>query len=179
MNTKMKEASEMIKSSQDVQPPHIEDYTPLNNGMVMISNKHGENEREENIRLAEFINQKLGKKVYLLPRLDPKKAEEAVLRSAYIPKGVKDGKSPDFFIGGTLFEGKCMHSEYTAKKKSQHNKVLNHIKEAKEQADNMIIEVPDFISRRVITNTVNGYMNQSSKKRIIIVKHRGKCYVYK
>ena len=63
--------------------------------------------------------------------------------------------------------------------KKYHNAILNHIKSAKKQADNVVLEIPTFVSRRVIGKTINGYMKQSSKGRIIIVKHGNKCYVYK
>ena len=79
-----------------------------------------------------------------------------------------------------LFEGKSMmgiKSNRTNKK--YHNDILNRIKEAKEQADNVVLEIPQFVSRRTISKTINGYLKQSSKARIIIVKHGSRCYVYK
>ena len=50
------------------------------------------------------------------------------------------------------------------------NVIENRIKSAKEQADNMVIEVPEFIPRKVIHSTVINYLNRSKKNRIIIIK---------
>ena len=122
----------------------------------------------------------LGKKVYLLPRLDPKNPVQAALRSSLFPPKVIEGKNPDFYIGGMLFDGKSMMGlQQSGNKKKYHNAILNHIKSAKKQADNVVLEIPTFVSRRVIGKTISGYLKQSSKQRIIIVKHGKKCYVYK
>lgn len=104
----------------------------------------------------------------------------AHLRQNLLPTGVIPNKNPDCYIGGMLFEVKSMKKlQRSGNKKKYHNAILNHIKSAKEQADNVVLEIPTFVSRRVIGKTINGYMKQSSKGRIIIVKHGNKCYVYK
>ena len=118
--------------------------------------------------------------MYLLPRLDPRDDKLGPLRSTLLPVGVIPNKNPDFYIGGLLFEGKSMMKlQQGGNKKKYHNDILNRIKDAKKQADNIILEIPVFVSRRTIGKTINGYLKLSSKERIIIVKHGGKCYVYK
>lgn len=170
-----KEAADIIKSTMDVQPPMAETYDSTHNGMVLLSPYHGPNEIDENKRLANFVADKLGKKVYLLPRLDPTDPNEAPLRIVLLPPGVFEKKNPDFYIGGLLFDGKSMLNV----KGDYHNAILNHLKGAKKQADNVVLEAPTFIPRRIIWRTVTGYLKQTSKDRIIIVKHGSKCYVYK
>ena len=66
----------------------------------------------------------------------------------------------------------------TTDEKKHHNDILNRIKSAKEQADNIVLEVPAYISKEVIDSTVIGYLNQSSKERIIIVKQGKDAYIY-
>lgn len=180
IDNKMKNAADKIKKSYDVPPPSVETYNPSHNGKVMISPYHGDNEVQENKRLGAFVADKLGKTVYLLPRLDPESHRFAHLRQTLLPIGVKTNKNPDYYIGGMLFDGKSMMGlKRSGNDKKYHNAILNHIKSAKKQADNVVLEIPNFVSRRVIGKTINGYMKQSSKGRIIIVKHGNKCYVYK
>lgn len=163
----------------DVKPPKVETYKDAYKGQVFVSPYHGKNEVEENERLAKFVSDKLKTKVYLLPRLDPENTLEKELRTTLLPHGVFDKKNPDFYIGGKLYDGKSMMNVIkTNNKKKHHNDILNRIKSAKEQADNVVLEIPMFISRRTISQTVNGYLRQSKKERIIIVKHGKKCYVY-
>ena len=64
-------------------------------------------------------------------------------------------------------------------KKKYHNAILSQKKKEKKQADNVVLEIPTFVPRMIIGKTINGYLKQSSKNRIIIVKHGSKCYVYK
>ena len=161
-------------------PPNVETYIPSHNGMVLTSPYHGSDEVEENKRIGAFVAKKIGKKVYLLPRLDPESRKLAHLRQILFPTGVIPNKSPDYYIGGMLFDGKSMMGLWrSGDKKKYHNAILNHIKAAKKQADNVVLEIPTFVPRMIIGKTINGYLKQSSKNRIIIVKHGSKCYVYK
>ncbi|TGX82997.1 hypothetical protein E5358_04875 [Palleniella muris] len=169
-----------LKELVDVEPPYVSTYTTSNGGNIFTSPYHGEDEKDENVRLAVFIHEKLGKKVYLLPRLDPKNAEQAALRPILHPDGVIPNKNPDYMIGGLLFDGKSMMNvEQSGNTDKYHEAILNRVKAAKRQADNAILEIPPFISRRIINNTIGGFLKQSHKNRIIIVKHGEKCYIYK
>jgi hypothetical protein len=175
----MKVAHNDLKKATDVLPPAIETYEVSHEGKVLTSPYHGENEVKENKRLAGFIANKIGKKVYLLPRLDPGNPKQAPLRSSLLPKGVPDRKNPDFFIGGMLFDGKSMMDVVkSTDKKKHHNDILNRMKSAKKQADNIVLEIPTFVSRKTISSTVKGFLKQSSKERVVIVKHGNKCYFY-
>lgn len=175
----MKIASDELKKAQDFEPPQIDTYIASHNAMVYTSQYHGKNEIRDNKRIAEFIADKLNCKVYLLPRLDPDNPNQASLRGALMPKGVPKRKNPDYYIVGKLFDGKSMMKiQKSENNKKYHNDILNRIKSAKKQADNMILEIPDFVSRKIISTTIKGFLIQASKKRIIVVKHGRKCYVY-
>lgn len=175
----MKYANNDLKMNIDITPPSIESYEVSHHGMVYTSPYHGANEVNENKRLADFLVEKIGRKVYLLPRLDPQNPKQAHLRSSLLPLGVKERKNPDFYIGGLFFDGKSMvNIEKSSDNTKYHNDILNRIKSAKKQADNAILEIPTFVSRKIISGTIKGYLKQSSKDRIIIVKHGRKCYTY-
>lgn len=86
-------------------------------------------------------------------------------------------------IGGLLFDGKSMMSikrveDGTDGSEKYHNDILNRLKSAKKQADNVVLEIPTFISRNTISDTVKGFLMQSSKDRIVIVIHGDKVYTY-
>ncbi len=180
INNKMAQTAKEIGEKPNHFPPRVDQYIPSHDGTVMISPYHGKNEVDENKRLAAFIHKKIGNVVYLLPRLDPKNPVESALRSQLLPVGVPEGKNPDFLIGGMLFDGKSMMKLAESKDKKKYKQAIqNHIKKAKTQADNIILEIPVFVSRRVIGKTIADYFKQSHKKRIIIIKHGEKCYVYK
>lgn len=164
---------------KDIKPPVAETYKDVYDGKVFVSPYHGENELKGNEMIAKFISDKLNKTVYLLPRLDPKNIKEASLREKLLPPDVKKDKNPDFYIGGKLFDGKDMTGIKTGDKEKYHNDILNRIKSAKKQADNIVLDIPRFVTRKTISQTINGYLAQSSKKRIIIVKHGRKCYIYR
>lgn len=168
-----------IITSNDIVPPKFETYKKVPNSRVYISNYHGKNEVEENTRLGKFLGTKLKTDIYLLPRLDPKNPLEKKLRVELLPKGVKEGKNPDYLINGKLFDGKSMLGlDHNANIKKQRNAIENHIRKAKKQADNMIIEVPSFIERSTIHRTLSNYINRSNHERIIMIKWKNKLLIY-
>jgi len=168
-----------IKRSK-IQPPKVEEYKVEHNGHVLISPHHGANEVDDNKRLAAFVADKLKTKVYLLPRLDPSNPTESQLRSTLLPSGVFDKKNPDFLINGKLFDGKCMYDlDRRANLKQQKNAIENHIKKAKKQADNIILEMPSFMDRRNAENTIRNYLNRSKTKRVIMARYGNKLLIFK
>ena len=121
--------------------------------------------------MADLIDEQ----VYLLPRLAPMNFDESQLRSLLLPNNVFETKNPDFFIGGKLYDAKKI-GELTKdnSRKRQKSIIENRIKKAKEQADNIILDIDDSFSEIYIDETICNYLNRSSKKRIIIVFHNGK-----
>lgn len=138
-----------------------------------------QNELAENKRIGEFVSDMLRQKVYLLPRLDPGNPVEAALRPILHPAGVPEGKNPDFYIGEKLFDAKSMMGIKPGDQDKYHNDILNRIKSAKKQADNIVLEIPTFVTKTTINDTVHDYLSQSRKQRIILVKHGERLYVFK
>lgn len=170
----------------DVAPPHVEEYSASeHNKDVFVSPWHGENKVKENKKSANFLAKKLGKKVYLLPRLEQNNKVQAPLRKTLLPPGVKEGKNPDYLIGGILFDGKSMMNikpitGIKPKKKNElyRRKIQTRISNAFDQADGAIIEVPRFVSRRNIARAVKGKLKLVSGDKFVIIKHGNSCYVY-
>ena len=174
-----KELTEIIRALPDIKPPHVEDYISHYDGMVMESPLHGKNEREENLRLAKFIVDHTGQRVYLLPRINSNTEQQLADRKKYMPPGVFDKKNPDFLIGGLLFEGKSMHKvKFTQNEDAMHSSLNNHIKSAKEQAENFTIEVSLFIPEKRKHKTMNDYIKNSKSPKIIIIQHGNKMFIY-
>ena len=57
--------------------------------------------------------------------------------------------------------------------------IEKRIKSGKEQADNIILEIPDRVPRHIIHNTIHNYFKNSHTDRIILVIHQGKLLYYK
>lgn len=168
-----------IKRS-NIEPPKVDDYKVEHNGRVFVSPYHGENEMDDNKRLAGFIADKLKTNVYLLPRLDPSNPQENILRPVLHPIGVFDKKNPDFLINGELFDGKSLYGvKKNASLKQQKDAIENRIKKAKEQADNIILELPTFMNRKNAEKTIQNYLNRTKKKRTILVRYYNKLLVFK
>ena len=170
----------------DVTPPHVEEYTVSGlNKDVFISPWHGENEVDANEKLGCFLAKKLGKKVYLLPRLDPHDPNDIPKRKYLLPPNVKEDKNPDILMAGILFDGKDMTgiekvTGVKPKKKNEkyRRKIQNRISDGFDQADGVIIEVPRFVSRKNIARAVKGKLKTASEGRYVIIKHGNSCYVY-
>ena len=138
---------------------------------MYISKYHGDDEKEENEKMADFIAKKMDVKFFLLPRLNSNNKDDELKRTELLPKNVYPKKNPDYFINGKLFDFKSMTNiEYTDNFNTQKNKLENRIKKAKEQSDNIVIEVPVWLKRDVIWSTLRNYLNRSNKKRIILIK---------
>ncbi len=183
MDRAMSKAHDDIKGKENITPPYVETYKVSHHKMVYTSPFHGKEEIKENTRMANFLADKYNRKVYMLPRLDPRSAAQAPLRATLLPPGIYENKNPDFMIGGLLFDGKSMMSikrveDGTDGSEKYHNDILNRLKSAKKQADNVVLEIPTFISRNTISDTVKGFLMQSSKDRIVIVIHGDKVYTY-
>lgn len=171
--------NKVINNAHDKQPPEADTYKDVYKGCVFASPYHGENELKENARLAAFVAGKLGRTVYLLPRLDPMNPIQARLRATLLPEGVIPGKNPDFLIGGRLFDGKSMlgiRRDATGRQKK--NAIETRIKKAKEQADNIILEIPSSVTRKLIHRTVTNYLSRSSRERIVMVHWKNKLLIY-
>ena len=122
----------------------------------------------------------MGETVYLLPNINPNGAD-AHLRKHYIPAGVKDGKNADFMCANRIWDGKEASFEKSDKsRKSIKSIIENHIKKAKQQADNMIIEIPDWVKEEWVEQVVTNHLRLTSANRWIIIKREnGEWRLYK
>ena len=163
----------------NVVPPSVETYKKIGSNNIFVSPYHGKDEMKDNVRIAKVISDMLRTEVYLLPRLDPVNPKESVLGEKLLPAGVFKNKNPDFLIDGKLYDGKSMLGlDKLADRKKQKNAIENHIKKAKVQADNIILEIPSFVDRKIIHKTINNYLCRSKKERTIMVSWKNKLLIY-
>lgn len=161
-------------------PPHVEEYKSYSDGKIMVSPLHGKDELDQNLKLAETLYEAMGETVYLLPNINPNGAD-AHLRTHYIPAGVKDGKNADFMCANRIWDGKEASFEKSDRsRKSIKSIIENHIKKAKQQADNMIIEIPDWVKEEWVEQVVTNHLRLTSANRWIIIKREnGEWKLYK
>ena len=160
-----------VKVKEAPKPPHHEDYKPQAEGMIMVSPLHNKSELKENLKLAETLSRAIGSKVYLLPEINPEKKGAAALRKEYLPAETKKGKNPDFMGGGKLWDGKTASFKNTPNERAKVKATIeNHIKKAKQQADNFIIEIPEWINQKWVDEAVTNYLKFSSIDRTIIIR---------
>ena len=79
-----------------------------------------------------------------------------------------------------MFDGKSLLEMSEGKSKEAYRRsIQKRIKDGKTQADNIVLEVPTFVSKSTIKSAIKGYFSVSNKSRIIIVKHGDELYIYK
>lgn len=172
-------------------PPKLETYiehTEGGNG-VFYSPIHGKGELEANLVTAHKIANHFDTNVYLLPRIDSNKPDALQKYKEFLPKGypfVKDGKSPDYFIFGTFYEAKCALNITEVKapttkliEDKQKAKVENKIKSGKGQADNIIIELPEWIMQKAIYRATDSYFRRTNHVKSIITIQGDMVIVHK
>ena len=159
-------------------PPHFEEYREMAKN-VFASPYHGANELEDNVRVASLISAKIRDRVWLLPRLDITSPTQLLLRDRLLPDGVLPGKNPDFLIHGKIFEGKSMMNLRRFDRPYVKNAIENHIKKAKKQADNIILEIDSKVDRETINAVVKNYLSRTDIDREIWVIWKRKLLKYK
>ena len=163
---------------KDTPPAKVNTYRDLYNGKVLASPYHGENEWAANEEMAKFLADKLGKKIYMLPRLDPHDPARAPLRKLLLPPGVPEDKSPDYLMGGMIFDAKSLFN-VKRRESGYQNSIINHLKKAKKQAPNIILDIPDFINLNEAGKAISDFLRQSKHDRVVLVRRKGKLYMYK
>lgn len=171
------EITERIRTNTEV-PPCVEEYEKIYEG-VYAHPLHDGTEREENLRIAKILHEKLKQNIYLCPELDPKKPGRGELRSRLLPFAVSDTKSPDFFIAGKSYDAKKYKpKDPRADDKAQTNGVASRIKKAKEQAENVVLEIDGIVRRENIHSAILNFLRQSHHNRTILVLWKGELLVY-
>ena len=160
--------------------PHLEEYISHEDGMVMQSPRHGTEELEENLSIGKRLAAFLGKRVFLLPRIDSNTEEQLQERKEYMPKGVKDPKNPDFYVEGVvgLFDGKSLLKFAGGVRKVQKQYLENRYKAAKDQAEHMVFDLADTFTESYLDGIFQNILKQSSVERIIVVFYKGQGRMY-
>ena len=79
-----------------------------------------------------------------------------------------------------LFDGKSLLEMSQGKSiEAYRRSIQKRIKDRKTQADNIVLEVPIFVSKNTIKSAIKGNFSVSNKSIIIIVKHGDELYIYK
>ena len=158
---------EKVVSKKNLPPEHKTYKEVVKN--VYMSPYHGNKESKENKNMAKVIARNIKDKVFMLPRIDPKAPNANELRNRLLPENVFERKSPDYLIQGKLFEGKSMlnfEGDPTDAKQVK-SAIENHIKSAKLQADNIVLQVPESFDKKMVRKAVLNYLNRSHKNREI------------
>lgn len=158
-------------ASSHAEPPHMETYRQEKDSpKVFVCDLNQEAEREENVRMAKFLAEKLNEIVYVLPHIQPTSKDAEMLRKEYFPNGVKENKNPDYFFMGRFVDGKKMISE-PGEIKLTKRKIQKRLNDAFKQADDVFLEIPKSFERKWIEDAVKGELNTSSTYHVVYVKH--------
>ena len=153
-----------------IEPPRMDTYTK-EGAFVFVSKFHTEEERKDNIRMAQFLAEKTGDVIYVLPIIQPTQKNAERLRNEYFPEGVKKNKNPDFYFKGRFVDGKSMMGIKESDIKTVKRKIQKRLKEAFSQADDAILETPINIPFNHIEDAIGGYINSSKHQHIVYVKY--------
>ena len=168
-----------IDKAKGYAPPMVETYRAEYNGQIMISPLHGSIELEENTRIAKrMLHLFKGDRIYLLPNLDPMhfSLDE---RNKLQPKGVPISKNADLFVRGMLFEAKSMIKVDKGKgEEKEKNDIEQRYKEAKKQAQHVVIEIPPHISRISIIRAMKNKMSTAKVGTMVILQYGDTDIVY-
>lgn len=144
---------DVIKQSLQTIPPdaaYKEVYKSAETGKtVQMHILHGINEAIENIKTAKILADS-GYNIKLLPLLD----DDTIREKLYGTTEFKKGKNPDALVNGTLFEFKApLHANA--------NGIHKAISRGKDQANNIVIHLPDEMPEKQIQQFVKGQAKQA------------------
>lgn len=161
-----------------IKPPYIEEYHRYND-KIYVSPMHGADELSGNLRLAKKASVYFNDEFYLLPTIDPDTKIAKDLRKKYLPTGVPENKNTDFLGVDILWEGKELQPENPYKNREAFKKALERqFRNAKTQANNFIIDVPDYIEDKWIEDITINYLNRTNRKRKILIFKGDKGMLY-
>lgn len=155
--------------SGTTKPPHVEEYR-RNGDRIFVSPMHGADELQGNLRLARKASRYFNDDFYLLPAIDPDTRVADELRRKYLPSGVPANKNTDFLGVDVLWEGKELQPDAPYQNREAFKKALERqFRNAKTQADNFIIDVPEYINDKWIEDITINYLNRTRTKRKILI----------
>ena len=79
-------------------------------------------------------------------------------------------KNPDYYFRGRFVDGKSMMDVKESDIKTIKRKIQNRLSEAFRQADDVILEVPAFISKILLEDAVRGRLNTSHHEHLVYIK---------
>ena len=156
-------------------PPRIDTYEKVAEN-VFVSKLQQTEEREGNIRLAKFLAEKTNEPVFVLPHIQPSLKNSVVLRSNFLPQGVKANKNPDFYFRGRFVDGKCFLYDFL-KSYYLKRKIQNRLSFL--QSDDVLLEIPLTYPKDIIDEAIIGKLNSSKHMHIVYVKYGETLFVYK
>ncbi len=174
------EIIEEIRQTKDKPVPVPNQYRREDKG-VFVSNRHGADELAENKIIAKELHRFLHKDIYLLPRLDSnnntqKKERKEML--GWILKHVKGRKNPDFLIGNETYDGKTMKLQSTDKSTIK-RKIQELLGEGLQQADNVVLSIPENVLKKDIDTAIDGWYKKNRKSRAkVLILHKNGLYAY-
>lgn len=183
--SKKKSPMEIAEERHSMFPPKLNTYiehTIGGNG-VFVSPEHGKVESEDNLMMAHVLANNLRTNVYLLPRIDPLSPNADEKYKTLMPAGYPykhAGKSPDYYINGDFYEAKkATDIEFTDIEDEQKKKLDNRIRKAKAQADNIVIEIPKWVTTQAMYRATNSYFLRSTHIKSIIFIKEDAALIYK
>lgn len=127
---------------------------PTKKGQLKVSSKHGNKERSENIEIASYFTNKYGHKIRLL--------------------GVSNKKKTADVFNETL----GIKQEYKRPTKATKNAIDNAIRDGKEQADHIVLDIILDFDNETLKRGIKGRVNQAKTVKSITLIKNGKDKTY-
>ena len=124
-------------------------------GRVRIHSGHGKHERKENIEVATYL---ANKHDYIIDLLDN-------------PQGEKSADSYNHTLG--------IEQEYKVSQTASKNSIDRLIREARKQADNIVLRIDGIISLDVLTDVLSDRLNRTDNVDLITIIINGKDATYR
>ena len=124
-------------------------------GRVRIHSGHGKNERKENLEIATYLANKYD---YVIDLLDN-------------PDNEKSADTYNHTLG--------IEQEYKVSATASKNSIDRLVREARKQADNIVLRIDKEISLDVLTDVLNDRLNRSENVELITIIINGKDSTYK
>lgn len=160
-----------------IEPLRLDTYTKEGE-FVFVSKLHTEEERKDNIRLAQFLADKTGEVVYVLPIIQPTQKNAKKLRKEFFPDGVKENKNPDFYFRGRFVDGKSMNDTKPENRKTAKRAIQNRLRNAFLQGNDAFLEIPNTFPLGWIKGAIKGKLKSSKNVHIVYVKYGDELLVF-
>lgn len=130
------------------------ELVPTHSGSVRVSSFHGKNEKQENIEIASYFANKYSYEIDLLGRHNEKKTADVLNKTL----GVEQ--------------------EYKRIFKSTKSAIDNALRSAKDQADNIVLDIKAEISNGDLKDAITNRVNRSENIKTITILKNGNDKTY-